>query len=41
MQFYLGGYTVELLLTEILVLTGNICADIQGALSSLHSVHTP
>ena len=39
--FYLGMYTVKLLLTEILVHTGNICSDIQGVWTSLRSVHTP
>ena len=28
--FYLGMYTIKLLLTEISVHTGNICSDIQG-----------
>ena len=39
--FYLGMYTIKLLLTEISVHTGNICSDIQGAWTSLRSVHTP
>ena len=39
--FYLGMYTIKLLLTEISVHTGNICPDIQGARTSLRSVHTP
>ena len=39
--FYLGMYTIKLLLTEISVHTGNICSDIQGAWTSLCSVHTP
>ena len=34
-------YTIKLLLTEISVHTGNICSDIQGAWTSLRSVHTP
>ena len=38
---YLYGYKIKLLLTEILVHTGNICSDFQGAWTSLHSVHTP
>ena len=38
---YIYGYTIKLLLTEILVHTGNICFDVQGAWTSLRSVHTP
>ena len=34
-------YTIKLLLTEISVHMGNICSDIQGAWTSLRSVHTP
>ena len=41
MRFYLGKYTIKLLLTEISVHTENICSDIQGAQTSLRSVHTP
>ena len=41
MLLYLGMYTIKLLLTEISVHTGNICSDIQGAWTSLRSVHTP
>ena len=41
MQFYLGRYTIKLLLTEISVHTGSTCSDIQGAWTSLRSVHTP
>ena len=32
---------IDLILTEISVHTGNICSDIPGAWTSLHSVHTP
>ena len=39
--FYLFRYTIKLLLTEISVHTGNICSEIQGAWTSLRSVHTP
>ena len=39
--FYLCRYTIKLLLTEISFHTGNICSDIQGAWTSLRSVHTP
>ena len=38
---YLYGYAIKLLLTEILVHTGNIFSDVQGAWTSLRSVHTP
>ena len=40
-MFYLCRYTIKLLLTETSVHTGNICSDIQGAWTSLRSVHTP
>ena len=36
---YLGRYTIKLLLIKISVHTGNICSDIQGAWTSLRSVH--
>ena len=38
--FYFCWYTIQLLLTEISDHTGNICSDIQGAWTSLRSVHT-
>ena len=41
MLFYLCRYTIKLLLTEISVHTGNIRSDIEGAWTSLRSVHTP
>ena len=41
MLFYLCRYLITPVLTEILVHTGNICSDIQGAWTSLRSVHTP
>ena len=37
--FYLCMFPIKLLLTEISVHTGNICSDIQGALTLLRSVH--
>ena len=36
--FYLDRYIIKLLLTESSVHTGNICSDVQGALTLLHSV---
>ena len=39
--FYLGMYTIKLLLNENSVHTGNISSDIQGAWTSLRSVYMP